>query len=177
MMSQYGVQKPLFVNEIGLTCPEYYSDLCNPPASPFYNAQADFLVRSFVRGLNENLMGFSWYTLNGPNWRYGGLQDEQGQPTLTYTAYQQLITQLKLARFKGPVLYADGAIEAYDFYSGAVNIQVVWMKTGGGATISIPMSNFIAAYARDGSSISPPLSGNTYQVSVGFSPIYLVLKP
>ena len=55
-MANYGVDKPLFLNETGLACPPYYA-VCDPAEPQFFQVQASHVTRSFVRGLSNGLVG------------------------------------------------------------------------------------------------------------------------
>jgi hypothetical protein len=118
IMAEYSVEKPLALNETALMCPPTVGgqqiEYCNPPSDEFYLAQANFVIRSFVRGLSENVKGFIWYTLDGPGWRHTGLLHENNQPKPVYTAYQNLIKQLLYTRYIGQPSYGS-RIEAYAF--------------------------------------------------------------
>jgi hypothetical protein len=171
----FGVTKPLFLDETGLMCSEYY-DWCNPPDARFYDMQASHLVRTFVRGIGGDIMGFVWYTLDGPGWRYTGLLDADQNPKPVYIAYDQLTHQLYYARYLGLADYGPG-LEAYAFQRGDQRVHVVWAVEDQPLTISVPQSRFIAAYDRDGNPISPTPVGSDYQVGVGFEPVYLIRNP
>ena len=170
----YGVDKPLVINEVSLTCPEYLA-WCNPPGDSFYQMQADFLVRSFTRALAENITGFYWYTLEGPGWRNSGLLNN-GTPNPSFNAYKQLIQRLQNTHYIRSVNYNSG-IEAYEFDTRQQIIHVLWAKTDQIINLQIPGAKFIAAYLRDGDPISPTPVGSDYELSVGFSPIYIVFEP
>jgi hypothetical protein len=183
LMSEYGVQKPLYVNEMSQFC---YEDPDNPPPTPtcmagltdeqlepYYESQANFLVRSKVRGLSENLKGFAWYELGGPGWRNGGLLKSDQTPRPVYTAYQQLAHQLDKTSYIAPVDYGS-SIEAYAFKRGSEQVHVLWTGTTDSSTeIPVP-SGFIEAYTKDGTPLPPPSNG---LLPVGFSPIYIILSP
>ncbi len=169
-LQSYGVDnKPLSSDETGLL---YYS---GTPGESFYQAQADHVVRSYTRALAENISSVFWYTLEGPGWRYSGLLNN-GNPNLSFIAYQQLIQRLKDASYLGTVSY-DANIEAYAFDNRQQKIQVVWTKMDQTIELQIPGAKFIAAYSRDGNPITPTPSGQDYLLSVGFSPIYIVFAP
>jgi hypothetical protein len=177
-MSAYGVQKPLFVNEISLTCaPEFNPELCDPPVEAFYQMQANYLVRTQVRGLGEGIRGYTWYTLDGPGWRNGSLLDDNGNPRPSFTAYQVLTQLLINADFLTPVDYGAG-LEAYAFQRGTQQVHVVWLKVDSSdQTILVPASNFIEARTRDGTLIAPSPVNENIQISVGFSPVYVICRP
>lgn len=178
IMDAYGVQKPLFVNEISLLCAEeYFPLLCNPPVEAFLQMQANHLVRVQVRGLDEGVVGFTWYTLDGPGWRNSGLLDISNNPRPSYLAYQQLAQQLFNANYLNPVDYGPD-FEAYAFRRGAQEVHVVWSKLDMPALIIlVPAANFIEARSRDGTLIAPVLVDGNYQIPVGFSPVYVIRNP
>ena len=175
LMGQYGVDKPVFLNETGLMCPDYY-EWCTPPDNAFYEMQANHIVRAFVRAISENVMGVIWYTLNGPGWRYTGLLDSNGNPKPAYIAYQQLNFQLQNTNYIGPVNYGEG-IEAYSFNKGPEVVHLIWTKENQTLTITVPQSKFVRAYDRDGNPITPTVVGADYSLQVGFKPIYLIRLP
>jgi hypothetical protein len=178
IMNAYGVQKPLFVNEISLTCPgEFYPSLCNPPVEAFLQMQANHLVRVQVRGLSVGIAGYTWLTLNDSGWRNVGLLNNTNEPRPSYLAYQQLTQQLINADYQASVDYGDG-IEAYSFRRGEQDVHVVWTEQDVlGLTILIPVNNYVEAHLRDGTLIPPVLVGGNFQVPIGFSPIYVIRRP
>ena len=146
LMSTYEVQKPLFVNEISLTCPEeFFPALCNPPGEAFLEMQADHLVRAQVRGLSASITGYIWYALNDPGWRNSGLLTNTDEPRPSYLAYRQLVHQLINADYLASVDYGAG-IEAYAFSRGAQDVHVVWTEQDvSGLTILVPESEYVEA--------------------------------
>jgi len=173
-MANHGVSKPLFLNEVALGCnPDWYD--CDPAPADFYEAQANFLVRTFTRDLSEDIQLLVWYTLNGPAWRSTGLLDGDKVPTVTYWTYQHLIVQLSRSRFEAPVAYGSD-IEAYSFLRENDRVHVIWSTDTITNTIYVPQSEFLAAYDREGNPLSPIGVDTDYQLSVGFSPIYLQLR-
>jgi hypothetical protein len=180
VMQAYGVSKPLSINETGLGCANGPEDwYCKPPAGPtadFFDMQADYIVRTFTRGLGTGVSSLMWYTLNGPGWRNTALLDGAGNPRPAYYAYQVMIAQLENTRFHAIVNYGAG-IEAYAFKRGPVQVHVVWSIADANRTISIPEAKFVDAYQRDGQLINLIPSGGSYQVPVNFRPIYLIRTP
>ncbi len=174
-LNQYGVQKPLFVTEFALNCPEYI-DECNPvPNVTFWEMQASQLVRSMVRGVSNGLMGLIWFTLEGPGWRHGGLLDSNQDPRLVYDAYQQLTTQLRNSKYARVVDYGAG-VEAYEYLQSTTVVHVVWAEEDETGTIEIPELDFVEARTRDGLLLNPSLIGGTYRVPISFDPVYIILK-
>lgn len=180
LMGQYGVQKPLFVDEISLTCnddPNARLAWCKSPGPEFYRAQANFLVRGFVRGLSENIMGYTWYTLEGPGWRNGGLLDPSNGNTPAYNAYKQLTAWLKLTTYAYPLNYGVG-LEGYAFKKVGQEVDIVWAKSDQNLIASVPQATKVEAFTRDGSPIAlgAPANG-IVQVPVGFDPVYIIRTP
>ena len=68
-MQTYGVNLPLVINETSIICK--YG--CLNHKEIFFQRQADFLTRSYVRALANNITGLIWYTLEGPGWYDSGL--------------------------------------------------------------------------------------------------------
>jgi hypothetical protein len=175
IMAGYGVTKPLFLNETTLGCnDDWYS--CDPPPPEFFEAQANYLVRTFARDLAEDITSLTWYTLNGPGWRDGGLLEEDLEPRASYIAYQQLATRLVNTQFERAVDYGS-AVEAYSFSRTVEVVHVVWSIDFFPDAILVPQAKFLAAYDRNGSAVVPTPVGSDYEFTVGFSPIYVELKP
>lgn len=181
VLAEYGVSKPLFVNEMAFGCPnDNFSDYeyCDPPEAEFYSVQATELVRMTVRSLSVGNMGSIWYTINGPGWRHAGLLDGSDTPKPAYDAYDFLTSQLALTQFVAPVDYGAG-IEAYAFkkqYRDSYKVHVVWAQDNETLPITVSKSQFIAAYDRFGTSLTPTASGDQYQLQVGFEPVYVLLR-
>jgi Cellulase (glycosyl hydrolase family 5) len=174
MMADFGVVKPLFLDETALGCnSDWYP--CDPVPADFLEAQADYIVRTLGRALSEDIQAIVWYTLNGPGWRQGGLLDASSNPRPSYVAYQNLIARLYKSRFEQAVNYGP-AIEGYSFATGAVDVQVVCSIDTTPDTILVPQSTFLAAYDRGGTSLTPTPVGSDYQFNVGFGPIFLELR-
>lgn len=174
-MAEYGVDKPVFLNETAFGCPNDWTfyEWCETPDSSFYQAQADYVVRSFTRGLGAGVMGFAWYALKDPGWRYTGLVANQ-QPKPVYMAYQQLSTMLAEASYLGTVDYGSD-IEGYSFRKNGSTIQVVWAREDKILALPVPRNRFTGALSRDGDPLYPELTGSNYMVTVGFEPVYILL--
>jgi hypothetical protein len=180
MMADYEVEKPVFLNEAGLMCPPKVGgepvDYCDPPSADFFDMQADHIVREFVRGLSEDVMGYVWYTLDGPGWRDTGLLDENGDPRPVYTAYRNLINLLKDAPFVQVANYGSG-IEAYVFSGRNGYIHALWSIEDQTHTVAVPQDKFVAAYDREGNTITPTSSGDNYEFTIQFEPSFIVSLP
>ncbi len=174
VLAAYSISKPLFLNETSLVCnPD--QDICDPPPADFYEAQASFVTRTFARSQSEAIWGPIWYTLNGPAWRYGGLLDAQTNPQPAYWAYQELARQLKRATFESAVDYGSD-VEAYSFVRDQDRVHVIWSGDNGPDVINVPQAQFLAALDRDGNALTPLAADPYYQFTVGFSPIYVILR-
>ncbi|MFZ6029327.1 MAG: hypothetical protein ACOYYS_16565 [Chloroflexota bacterium] len=175
VMQQYGVEKPIYLNEISLTCSEA-AYFCNPPTAAFYQAQADQLVRSLTRGLSENIDGFIWYSLEDPGWRHVGLLDRMEQPKPAYYAYKQLVKRLQDTRFDRPVDYGEG-LEGYAFHGRNQTVHVLWAQEDREIVVSVPPSTFIAAYDLYGLPIACQPDAASCRITAGFSPVYIIRTP
>jgi hypothetical protein len=68
--------------------------------------------------------------------------------------------------------------EAYSFSKTNKLIHVVWAKTDQlTLTVGISQSLFLEAYTRDGAPIIPSLVDGSYQIPVGFEPVYIIRRP
>jgi hypothetical protein len=173
IMDQYDVDKPLFLNETALGCAdEHYN--CDPPPDDFFQAQADYIGRTFARAQSEKIGGLTWYTLNGPGWRHSGLLTPLDERRPAFYAYKNLATRLALTKYEGTADYGS-AIEGYSFVKANVRVHVVWSKDTVADTIRVSRYSLLHAFGRDGNEIFPTLIGDRYHITVGFSPVYLEL--
>jgi hypothetical protein len=86
VMSTYNFDKPIFHTEGALLCPEQNPTDCDPPDEGFFDSQADYAIRMYVRNWANSVSGTIWYQLEGPGWRYGGLLDENQMPKPVFQA-------------------------------------------------------------------------------------------
>jgi len=178
MMESYGVSKPVFLNETAFGCPNDFSvyEWCINPSEDYYDLEANYIIRSGTRAFNENIMGYIWYTMNGPGWRSAGLLDSTQSPRPVYRAYSQMINEFRNSQPLGPVTYTVG-IEAYAFDRGVDRLDVLWSIENTTITVTVPITEYRASYGRFGDVVTTTLSGTNYLLPVGFSPVYLVLRP
>jgi hypothetical protein len=148
---------------------------CLPAGEVFFQRQTDYLTRSYVRALANNLTRMMWYTLEGPGWGNSGLLNT-GAPKPAYLAYKHLTERLRYSRLIGPVYYGPD-FEAYTFDVRPNKVQVVWARTDQALTLVVPGDKYLAAYGRDGEVLTPTPVGSDFRFSVGFSPIYIVSIP
>ncbi len=96
-----------------------------------------------------------------------------------YYAYRNLIVQYDEGTFLGETLEYGTAVEAYAVQrKDGKRLHVVWNKTYSYSTISVPLARLIAIVGRDGEVVAKPAPvDGSYKISVGFSPVYLILTP
>lgn len=186
VMQEYGVDKPMIVNEIGIGC-RTWEPYCTTTNQEFLNFKADMGIRVALRVINEKLMGIVWYTLEGPGWRYAGLLNSDYSPQYLYTAYQYLIDRIEGAEYLGMVSYGvpEDEIEAYAFkLGGGRQLHVMWVfwdiEASSPAVVNIPKASVIKITDRMGVEI-PLIESSSdpsmYAVTVGFSPVFIERLP
>jgi hypothetical protein len=177
IMQEYGVSKPMMVNEIGVGCQVPPAETCDPLPPLFFEYKADMAIRIAARVIDEGLIGMVWYQLESPAWRDVGLLDTTLEPEPAYTALQVFKDQTKETKPAGPVDYGE-EIEAYQFIrKNNWRVHVLWTKTDNPLTISIPKDKFIRAIDRSGTELPKFDAYLDWEIQVGFSPIFIELKP
>lgn len=177
VMQQYGINKPLFLNETGLRCDGRYSS-CETQPTAFEQAKANHLIRSSMRAMADGIENYIWYTLQGPGWSNTGLLDVNQQPRPAYTAMKTAIERFNEVRVPPQLFTGYGTnIEAYRFRGNGFVLDVAWSVDSTLRQITLPATSFIAAYTRDGDPITPVSAGGNMIISVGFENIYLKRKP
>ncbi len=165
VMRQYGVEKPIFMSEGGLLC--YPSGTACVETDPnFHNDQANHAVRLYMRSWANNLLGATWYTLNGPGWRDGGLLDTAQNPRPAYQTVKFMTQLLADASYSSSL--SDGALEGYAFQKGATMYHVYWTNDSTTVDLSLPPETR-AVYTYLGEPVSLPDD----RLTVGFEPIFL----
>lgn len=182
IMAEYGVNKPVVLNESGFGCiPSTTYLYCDDPDDRFWESQATHLVRFFVRSQSEGIDSFVWYTLNGPGWRNTGLLDGSQQPRKVYNTYQYLSQKLHYARYQNTIDYRPG-IEAYEFRINSHRVHVLWAVEDQILDVIVPSGAFFEVTDRYGNvlynqSNPPPQSGSDYLIQVGFEPVLITYNP
>lgn len=178
LLAQYGVAKDVYLNETAFGCnaDDPRVTWCSPPGPDYFNNQADYLVRSVVRGVGAGVRGFAWYSLEDPGWRNTGLLNLDLSPRPSFNAYRFLSATLTNAAFVSSVDYGPG-IQAYRFSKGWRTIDVLWALENQSLTARLPAARLLEAYTRDGSPLAAAPAGSDLEVPVGFSPVYLVRLP
>ncbi len=169
VMAAYQVDKPLLLTESSLICSEKNTVDCNPPGQAFFQAQADYLVKVYVRDWASNLAGTIWYTFEGPGWRYGSLLDENQDPRPAFQAYQFLLKELAEAKYNKVIDRYPG-IDAYQFTAAGKLIWVLWSDNGKPVAISLPEGSTQAL-----DKYGQPLTADQQGMLPVSSPIYIEL--
>lgn len=171
VMESYNVDKPLMHSEGALLC------IGGPPCPDpdFYEAQADYVVWVYVRNLAANLMGTTWYTLEGPGWRDSGLLSGATERP-AYQTYKFMTYELGQANFVQQITqqYPEHPnLRVYEFASFWKNIWVLWTSDHSDTDppITLP-SNTIHVYDKYGTDITPASD----QMVVN-NPIYIEFLP
>ncbi len=182
-MARYGVDKPLWLNEGAFLCypapPPNQQNCLVPPTEHFYQLQADLLVRMAVRAVGAGVQQYSWYMLNGPGWRNGGLLHGDQNPRPAYFAYRQLISRTAGSNLLPTSVPYGGDVEAYRFSFSQTTrvVDVAWSRDATPDLVTVPQDRFVAAYSRDGALITPEFVNGTARFNAGFSPIYIHRQP
>ncbi len=176
ILDEYGVSKPLYLNETAFGCIEdpVKCPWCVPPGDDYFTNQADYLTRTMVRGLGNGVKGQAWYSLEDPGWRYTGLLNGDFTPRPSFDAYKYLNQQLAAARFVAAVDYGAG-IEAYRFQKNGNYVDVLWALEDQQLVIALPGSKLLGVYNLAG--VPVQVEASQSEMTVGFSPVYLVQKP
>lgn len=168
-MQRYGVDKPLFLDEVSLILPDGNKTVTDD----FLQAQADMIVRLLARGMFADIQVICWYTLNGPGWQNGALLDHKQQPRPAYLIYQDFLAHTQPSR---DTLHVSdeftGNVEAYRFVKHQHDVDVVWASQP--TTTAVEKALFTVAYTRFGTRINPiQQTDSTIIYPVDISPIYI----
>ncbi|WP_376791085.1 hypothetical protein [Thermoflexus sp.] len=170
VFQNYGISKPILMNEGGLMCDS--RDDNDPACSrdDFRDDQAKYVVRLYARTWAHNILGSVWYTMNGPGWRQGGLLDGSQHPRPSYDAFKFMSTLLEGSSYRGPL--ATGALEGYAFFNKSARreYQVYWTNDKA-YTTTLTLPKGAVAYNKFGQTLTP-MDG---KISVGFDPVFIVV--
>jgi len=169
MLDSYGYEKPIILNEAGLA---WFGK--EKPSEDYRQAQADYVVKLYARGLALELGHISWYGWQGPGWRHMGLLLNDLSPTPAYHAYVFAMQQLDRVEYLGPVDYPG--TEGYTFRRNDGLLQVIWSADGTSYPVSVPSIRFLSAFDRLGQPVRHDLLPDGYLFDV-HRPIYLLLAP
>lgn len=159
--------KPLLHTEGGLLYnnPNYVIN----PSDDYQKAKADYVVWLYARNWALDIKGTTWYTLNGPGWRNGGLLDGSQNPLPAYNALRYM-TEI-LSDFKFIRELSENNTLGFEFIKGTETIRIVYSPDKNPRTIALP-PGFREARDPLGVEVSP--SGGTITIT---RPTYLFLGP
>ena len=170
VMQQYGANKPLFLTESSLLCPDGNKNECMPPDEHFYETQADYLVRLFVRNWALDVAGTIWYDFEGKGWRNGGLVGEDANnPKPAFQAFKYLNEKLVGMSYIGESPLPNG-LQGYIFVDDDRETWVIWSQDESPQAMELP-SNVIVVYDKYGQAVALQ---DQLEVS---SPVYLDMVP
>ena len=163
VMTNYGYgDKPVFTSEIALKCEE--------PTADCYDAAAAFIPRAYAEAYNLNLAGTTYFALIS-DFKYKGLLLPDFTPRPAYWAYKFMSSQIVGAQYEGSVMSYPGVSGAQFLQVSGQHVQIVWSTDGNDQIVTLP-GNFAQALDKFGNPVPP--NGN--RVTVGWSPIYIVLN-
>ncbi len=171
VMNQYSINKPIFLTEGSLICPEGDSVHCKPPSDQFFETQASYVVLLFIRNWAAGIVGTFWYQYEGPGWRYSGMVDQSQQPKPDYKALTFLLEELKGASFTKETLYYDGAVRIFEFSLPQKRVWVLW-STDDAAHAVVPPGDAINILDEFGNKLTP-IDGAIDLTA----PVYIELQP
>jgi hypothetical protein len=172
VMAAYGISKPLLHSEGGLLC-HPTTPGCDDPGADFYEAQADYVPRLYLRAWGEGLMGTIWYTFTPGGWRFGELLAPGNLPRPSYHAYAFMTSLLRNAEYLDRIMQHDGNlnVRGYRFQKNGTVIWAVWSEDETPVTITLPVGT-LQAYDKYGNILTP----HNNEVTIS-SPIYLQILP
>ena len=168
VLSEYGYDKPLMLNEAGLAWARP-----GEPGDDYRLAQADYVVQLYTRGLALNLANVTWFGWRGPGWRRMAILNPDLSPLPAYHALAFVIQQLGEAVYTGSLDYAG--VEGYAFARADTQIQVLWSADGGTYEVQVPADRFSQAWTTTGEPLMPVAGQGVVQFKV-LRPIYVELK-
>jgi hypothetical protein len=168
VLATYGYNKPLYITESSLVCPEWVAE-CGVVSSGFLEAQADYVAWLYLRSWAQGLPGVMWYTLEDSGWRSSGLY-LSSTPKPAYYALQFATRELDEAQLVGSVSQYPTLI-GYDFRSPGKRIWVLWSPTRTDTVITLPAGvvNVFDKYGNPRTPVAGQLTVN--------SPVYIELTP
>jgi hypothetical protein len=168
-MADYGVNRPLMLNEAGIG---WYGS--KPPPAEFPASQGDYVTKLYARGLALDLVSVIWYGWESPGWRQMALLNPDLSLRPGAQAFALAVEQLTGAEYTGPATYEG--IEGYAFRRKSDRLQVVWSADYQEHAVRIPLQKLRQAF----DSVDQPVSHIEESGQAVFTvvrPIYLVLAP
>jgi hypothetical protein len=146
VMASYLVDKPIMQTEAA-----YITQGKN--SSDFEQNKAEYVVWLFTRNMSQGLLGTTWYTLDGPGWRNGGLLDANQDPLPAYNAYRFMISELINMRFIEEDKPTPN-VTRFSFGRQNIQLQVYFSMDGVAHPITAP-TGWTAIYDLFGTPIYP----------------------
>jgi hypothetical protein len=140
LMSQYGINKPIFHTEGALLLPNDGSS----STDEFERAKANYLPWLYARNWSEGILATNWYTLNGPGWRQSALLAADQSPREAYTAFSLMTEKLGKSEFVSHSIL-DNGIHRFEFLTHDLRIWLLFSPDNSPRSVAKP-SNFIQAY-------------------------------
>ncbi len=169
-LQQYGVQKPILLNEGSLLC-RNSDPACF--AGDFLDDQANYVVRFYTRAWANGLLGAAWYTLNDPDWNESGMMTASGESRPAYETLRFMANLLEGARYTGQL--SSGTLEGYAFRSGETDYHVYWTNDGSVVDVTVAGASW-TSYHKSGKLLHArraPGDG----IQVGFDPVFVEVHP
>jgi len=139
-------------------------------SDPFYEQQANYVVRLYIRNWAAGIAGTIWYDFEGPGWRYAGMLDGYQKPKPDYNALKFLLAELQGAIFRREVS-VNKNVQIYEFVLPEKRVWVLWPAGDNPQEINTP-SDILQVLDIYGNALPP--AGITLQIT---NPIYIELKP
>lgn len=162
--------KPLIRTETAMLCVD---------ATPECRwAQADFLVRTFVRSMRDKVVASFWYMYDQDIFHNAALI-EPGDvfvPRPAYFAYRNSANMLSRAAYDGPVIGAPPGVEAYHFTRAADEIVIYWADVAQPFTLTVPPDATVTCTNRDGGLLACTNTNGKVELFAQRSPAYVVIR-
>jgi hypothetical protein len=140
----FGVEKPLWVTELGEHGYPYDPDNPDYPDDPYWSIkqQARYVIQGYARGLAAGAEKIVWFVLVSPPYDYqaqGLLYQEDWSPKPAFRAYQTLTSELGGYRYSRDVDVPN--VEGYVFLDAAFREKTVaWGNVHPSSSASVPLT-------------------------------------
>lgn len=124
VLAAENLEKDLFLTEAALTCPQW-SSACDPLDESFFEVQAQYVARVYLRSWANGVDGTFWYPLDGFGWRQSALAGPLDAPKPSLGAFKYLADRLGEGLFVRTI-QDDDQFLVYEFLAGDSRIQTVW---------------------------------------------------
>ena len=170
VMSNYGVDKPLFHVEGALICRAQFCP--SGPTAQFLDGQASYVPRLYIRNWADGYVGTIWFALKDTGWgRYEGMLDTGLNSRPAFEAYKFMSNLLLGFEFIEKLSIADPLV-GYRFVNGTTTIYVYWSPSGTTGSVNLPTSGTVTIYDKLGIVLS-----EVDPYPIDFHPVYVVQTP